>query len=438
MRGNEGNKYAALELNDILEKIKQINELLGSDSRQLNVVLYVEKFRRLRINRVMEALVTTSRPLSQILIRSTNPLRFSSMLLVLKEDDEDVDEERQDGEVVDEGLSEEVEDVLKDNNREHLMTGSGSFNVMKQCFSRQGLFPAAKMTTVSVTPDINGVAMDKYIRDSLKYISNNIEPDSLFIATKLLNPNLRNKFAGIFLIDGIFLRGYLKTLINIVGMRTDYRSIPLAHLFTTSHETTKACRIAIQLLKRNVDLDWSAANFMCDQGKGLESAIREEHGKEALTCVTHLSKNLIRNAKGRVIEAFQAATHTVDPQVYEESINELIKKIRESKRDSGNSTFKKLTENPRSFSRLKRDWPHWEIFTTNPVEQFHSFINVLKRGSLVNMIVNLTSFQISCHNRLFLNQHFLKPHQYTFHLLIGSHFELEFPQHPELAANVGE
>ncbi|CCD25404.1 uncharacterized protein NDAI_0F00850 [Naumovozyma dairenensis CBS 421] len=321
---------------------------------------------------------------------------------VIRVEDEDIDEERQDGEVVDEGLSEELEDVLKDNNREHLMTGSGSFNVMKQCFSRQGLFPAAKMTTVHVTPDVNGVAMDKYIRDSLKYISNNIEPDSLFIATKLLNPNLGNKFAGIFLIDDTFLRGHFKNLINIVGLTTDYRSIPLAHLFTASHEASKACRIAIQLLKRNVDLDCSAANFICDQGKGPEAAIREEHGKEALTLVTRLSKNLIRNAKGRVIEAFQAATHTLDPQVYEESINELIEKFPESKRNSGNSTFKKLTENPRSFSRLKRDYPHWEIFTTNPVEQSHSIIKVLKRGSLVNMIVNLTSFQISCQNKLFL------------------------------------
>ncbi|CCD23441.1 uncharacterized protein NDAI_0B04070 [Naumovozyma dairenensis CBS 421] len=161
-------------------------------------------------------------------------------------------------------------------------------------------------------------------------------------------------------------------------------------------------------------------NFMCDQGKAFESAIREGHGKEAITCVTHLSKNLIRNAKGRVIEAFQAATHTLDPQVYGESINELIKKFPENKRNSGNSTFKKLTQSPRSFSRLKRDCPHWEIFTTNPVEQSHSIIKVLKRESLVNMIVNLTSCQISCHNRLFLNPHFQAPPIYL-PLLIRPH-----------------
>lgn len=198
---------------------------------------------------------------------------------------------------------------------------------------------------------------------------------------------------------GTFLKKEFDTLLNSVAITTDNRIIPAAHMLHKGHENSRNNCMFLDLVKRYVPVGWNKTRIMCDQFSKLEGDILKVSGTEALTCSIHLLKCIQKRISGSMGDNFKIFIHSLDKEECSKSQKEIEKLFHDSAKTVKNPTWKKVAEKLHLFCRSHRT-DSFEQFTTNSVEQFHSYIGKLKRGNMINLISQLSMMQLSGLNSL--------------------------------------
>lgn len=138
---------------------------------------------------------------------------------------------------------------------------------------------------------------------------------------------------------------------------------------------------------------------MCDQSVSLEKGVNRALSRDALTFSIHLYKNIVKHTdKGTYIPFFEMM-NTLDTKVRIDANNKLLGKFSDSAISNKIATYLKVSDNQNLFCRsLRRD--DFDLFTTNAVEQFHSFLTKIRKGNLINLLSQTLTLQANASNKL--------------------------------------
>ncbi|CCH60788.1 hypothetical protein TBLA_0D02870 [Henningerozyma blattae CBS 6284] len=221
----------------------------------------------------------------------------------------------------------------------------------------------------------------------------------VFFTVDMPSSIVSEKLIDVIFLDGTHLAGKFQTLLTLVATTTENRSYPIAHMLVQGGEKYREARQFLWLTKKYVPLSWDRIQVMCDQSRALESAITSVMDRPYLTCGVHLVKNVVKWTKGKVVAKFRNLLHTLDEATCNDNLKCLVQAFYSSAKANQNSTYNKITSMKEKFATFTRK-NHFEQFSTNPVEQFHSLIKMLKRTGTNNLINNLLANQGSCINTL--------------------------------------